>query len=90
MTENAEKKTFLNTTDMETKDKTESQNRQILIALLEGDKLTPLTMLTSFDSLRASARIYDLRKRGWNIKTNIIKTSSGKHVAEYSLEKYDL
>ena len=75
---------------METKDKIESQNRQILIALLEGDKLTPITMLKRFDSLRASARIYDLRKKGWNVITKIIKTPSGKHVAEYSLEKYDL
>ena len=75
---------------METKDKIESQNRQILIALLEGDKLTPITMLKRFDSLRASARIYDLRKKGWNVITKIIKTPLGKHVAEYSLEKYDL
>lgn len=75
---------------METNEKTESQNRQILMSLLLGDKLTPLTMLKRFDSLRAGARIYDLRKKGWNITTQIIKTESGKHVAEYSMEKYQL
>lgn len=69
---------------------TESQNRKILECLLKGNKLTPIDMLKKFKSLRASARIFDLRKDGWNIKTTIIKTKSGKRVAEYSLEKHEL
>jgi hypothetical protein len=67
--------------------KTDSQNRQILIALLSGEKLTPISMLNRYGSLRAGARIFDLRKRGWNIVTKIIPVADNKHVAQYSLDK---
>ena len=74
--------------NVDTVTKIDSQNRKILKDLLKGDKLTPYSMLNRYGSLRAGARIFDLRKAGWNIKTTMIKTKSGKHVAEYSLEKH--
>lgn len=64
-----------------------SQNKAILKSLQRGEKLTPIDMLRRFGSLRASARIYDLRDKGFDIKTEIIKTPSGKRVAQYSLKQ---
>lgn len=65
----------------------DSQNRKILMSLLDGNKLTSIDILQKFNSFRASARIFDLRKAGWNIKTEIIKTKTKKHIALYSLVK---
>jgi hypothetical protein len=67
-----------------------SQNKRILKDLLKGDKLTPFSMLNRYGSLRAGARIFDLRRQGWNIITTMITTKSGKHIAEYSLEKHEI
>jgi len=64
-----------------------SQNQAILKSLQRGEKLTPIDMLRRFGSLRASARIHNLRDKGYDIKTEIIKTNSGKRVAQYSLNQ---
>lgn len=66
---------------------TTSQEKAILEALKKGEKLTPLEMLKRWGCLRASGRIYDLRNQGYDIHTEIVKTRSGKRVAEYSLKK---
>jgi hypothetical protein len=66
---------------------TTSQEKAILEALKKGEKLTPLEMLKRWGCLRASARIYDLKNDGYDIRTEIVKTRSGKRVAEYSLKK---
>lgn len=66
----------------------ESSNAQaamILRALKRGEKLTPLDMLDRFGVLRASGRIYDLKEAGYNIEKEMIKTPSGKRVAQYFL-----
>lgn len=63
-----------------------SQTARILKALKGGKKLTPLDALNDFGCFRLGARCYDLRKQGYDIKTEIVKTKSGKHVACYSLE----
>jgi hypothetical protein len=69
---------------METQSKIKhTQNLMILRALQLGERLTSIDILNRFNSWRASARIYDLRKAGWTIETNIISTKSHKHVAEY-------
>ena len=62
-----------------------SQNTQILNYLLSGKKLTPITALNKFNCFRLSARILDLRKKGYNIITENV-TRKGKTFAEYSLE----
>lgn len=64
---------------------TDSQNKAILNALKRGAKLTPLEMLHWFGCLRASARIHDLRSKGFDITTEMVKTKTGKRVAQYSL-----
>lgn len=62
-----------------------TQKNKILKWLLRGRKLTPLAALEKFQCLCLSSRIRDLRKEGHDIKTRMIKTATGKWVAEYSL-----
>lgn len=63
-----------------------TQNDMILVALKNGDKITPLSALEKFGCFRLSARIWDLRNEGHPIKTRHISTPQGKVVAEYSYE----
>ena len=62
-----------------------SLNQQILHHLQQGKKITPLEALHLFGCLRLGGRIYDLKKMGHNIKTDMIKTATNKYVAQYSL-----
>ena len=50
-----------------------------------GNKLTPLEALKLFGCMRLPSRIYDLKRRGMNIKKEMIVVSTGKRVAQYSL-----
>ena len=63
-----------------------SQEKLILNYLQNGGKITPLEALNKFGCLRLSGRIYDLRRKGYNIKSNRI-TVNKKQVAQYSLCK---
>jgi hypothetical protein len=63
--------------------KTNAQTKLIKKQLEYGVPLTPLKALDYFGCLRLSARIYDLRKKGMDIKARIITTNSGKRVSEY-------
>ena len=65
---------------------TTSQCSQVLKYLQDGGKITPLQALYSYNCDRLSARINDLRKEGYDIKTKMIKLASGKRVAEYYME----
>jgi hypothetical protein len=62
------------------------QELEILMALKRGEKITPLFALNEFKCFRLSARIENLRKQGYSIRTEMIETESGKRVAEYSME----
>lgn len=63
-----------------------SQEKIILEAMKSGDKITPLDALRLCGSLRLSGRIYDLREKGYNIKTNMV-VRNGSRVAQYELIK---
>ncbi len=63
------------------------QTNVILEHLESGKTLTPLQALHFFGCLRLSARILDLKDAGHNIKTTMIKLSTGKRVAQYELVK---
>jgi len=63
----------------------QSQCKSILNHLEQGKSLTPLEALTKFGCLRLGGRIYDLRKHGY-IRTEMIKTKSGKHIARYWMD----
>lgn len=73
----------------EGKKKTIPQWKQILVWLQAGKTLTPIEALNMFGCFRLSARIDDLRKKGYNIPNPAekIKTSSGKRIAKYKLVK---
>lgn len=64
-----------------------SQETEILQHLQSGKTITPLAALMYFDCLRLSGRIYDLKKPGHKIRSVKYKTSTGKYVARYFLEK---
>ena len=64
-----------------------SQTALILAHLSQGKAITPLEALAKFGCLRLSARIWDLRDKGYDIKTRIVTTSTNKNVAEYYLDR---
>jgi len=59
---------------------------QILKALKNGERLTHLDAEKRFNCLRLGARIYDLKKHGNNIISEMITVPSGKRIAQYWLE----
>lgn len=61
-----------------------TQCKQILDYLQEKGSITPLEALLEIGCMRLSARILDLRKLGWNIRT-ITTTQNGKKFARYIL-----
>ena len=64
-----------------------TQANQILLWLKRGHSITPLEALNKFGSFRLGARIYELKKRGYNIERKFVITNSKKYVAEYRLEE---
>ena len=64
----------------------QSQEAMILKALNNGLKITPLMALDLYGCLRLGARIWELKRMGHQIKTEIVTTSTGKRVAQYSKE----
>lgn len=65
---------------------TQSQNEMILDHLrVPGNSLTPISALERFGTLRLGGRIWDLRREGHDIKTEVYITPSGKRVARYRL-----
>ncbi len=63
-----------------------SQTDEILRDLKAGKKLTPLDSLDEHNCWRLGARIYDLRRQGFDIKTErITDERTGKTYARYSM-----
>lgn len=62
-----------------------SQEQAILAYLRTGHLITPIGALQKFNTFRLAARIADLRRAGHVIRTETIKTRSGKRVAAYLL-----
>ena len=61
------------------------QKQKVLIHLQEGKGITPLEALTKFGAFRLSAIIFNLKKDGYDIQTDMIK-NGGKHYANYSIK----
>ena len=68
------------------KNATDSQCSKILHDLIAGKRITPIDALEKYGCFRLSARIKDLRKDGWVIKTEIVRTRSRKRMAQYYME----
>ncbi len=62
-----------------------SQNDEVLIHLQKGNKMTWLDGLKLFKCRALNSRVSDLRKRGYNIKSEFIKVGK-KTVSQYSME----
>jgi hypothetical protein len=67
-----------------------TQKQQILKHLLSGKTLTPIQSLTKFNSLRLSAVIFELKRKGYKIQSDLINVGNKKQpkfVSKYSLIK---
>lgn len=62
-----------------------AQSRLILSHLEAGKAITPLDALREYGCFRLGARIWDLRRAGHNIISNMVDVGNGKRVAEYRL-----
>ena len=60
-----------------------TQEQSILRHLLEGRTLTPLNALNLYGTMRLAARVHNLKAAGHDIKAQIIKLPSGKHICRY-------
>ena len=57
---------------------------RLKIALLNGDKVTPLKALNRWGCFRLAVYVQRLREKGMNIKTELIH-KKGKTFAQYTL-----
>ena len=65
-----------------------SQKELILNHLLDGKSITPLEALDLFKCFRLGARIWDLKKDGHDIKSELFfDERNGKHYEKYWIEK---
>jgi len=62
-----------------------SQSEKIKLALEAGEQLTGMQILQRFNCLNYKGRIADLRRNGVAIKTEMVKTPTGKRIGVYSL-----
>ena len=62
-----------------------NQTAAILAHLETGATLTPLEALDRFGCFRLGARIWDLRRAGWEIEATMVPVGNGKRVASYRL-----
>lgn len=58
---------------------------ELLVALQNGERLTPLTALEKYRCFSLSQRMGELRRAGWPIVAVMVTVSSGKRVAQYSM-----
>lgn len=63
-----------------------SQSQNILDHLDSGKSITPLEALERFGCFRLGARIWDLKRKGYNIITKLI-SKNNKQFASYELIK---
>lgn len=64
----------------------QSQNARILAYMQKGGRITSLEALARFNCLRLSARIKDLRDKGYRVCSQMIKLKNGKRVKQYFME----
>ena len=58
----------------------------LLNALRRKERLTVMVALQNYQCYALSQRMGELRKLGWPVQIRMIEVSSGKRVAEYSLD----
>jgi len=60
-----------------------SQENKILDYMLRGNRITGIDALNFFGCFRLPARIADIRKRGFNVQSEMVLTGTGKRVKAY-------
>lgn len=60
---------------------------ELLRALKNGERLTPLTALEKYRCFSLSQRMGELRRAGWPIRSQMVSVNSGKKVASYWLQE---
>lgn len=65
----------------------ETQLLQIQRHLAKGHSLTQLEALRKFGTMRLGARVWDLRRLGFPVKSELIEVGDGKRVARYSIPR---
>ena len=63
-----------------------TQEQAILKYMKTVGPITPMEALRDFGCFRLGARVYDLRKKGHNIRSTIVKRGDA-HVAQYSIKR---
>ena len=63
----------------------DTQKYSIANWLKAGNSLTPLEALNRFGTLRLGARVFELKRDGLPIITEMVEVSDGKRVASYRL-----
>jgi hypothetical protein len=66
-------------------DHRDDQASRILEFLKAGNRITPIEALNLFGCFRLGARCYDLRKKGYDIRTEMVTVGNRKRVAQYRL-----
>ena len=61
-----------------------SQNERILAHMTRGQPITPMTALSRYGCLRLAARIAELKRKGHDIRTHMVRRGS-KVFAAYRL-----
>jgi|BioPla2DNA2_1021312.scaffolds.fasta_scaffold41146_3 hypothetical protein len=65
-----------------------SQKAKILDYMRQGHGITPIDALRMFGCFRLGARISEIKKDGWIVRTEMVKDDlTGKRYAMYSLPK---
>ena len=60
----------------------ETQFKNIFEALKKGEKITALDALKRWGCFKLAARIFEMKRAGYDIKTKIV-TDGKKHFAQY-------
>lgn len=64
-----------------------SQTALVIRVLRRGEKLTPLDAWKRFGIYRLGARVWDARKAGHQILTQMVEVKPGMRVASYSMRR---
>lgn len=62
-----------------------SQNNSILEYLKQGNSITALEALNSFQCMRLASRMNDIKNMGYEVCSQMVDLPSGKRVASYWL-----
>lgn len=66
---------------------TQTQLWELIGAFKRGERLTVMTALQQYQIFALSQRCGELKNLGWPIKSQTIKTATGKSISEYFISQ---